>query len=99
MTLWISSCAEFCAQFGLGWAGSEMAVRLIGIPPDLSIKRNVQTRKLFEKCLGQTFVIVGLEHVEGLPYLLARLDGGLAIAEEPWKQTIWVEPEYLRVEN
>src|SRR5215510_8941346 len=56
-------------------------VRLIGIPPNLPEYADLQTRTLFEKCLGQTFVILGLEHVEGLPYPLARLDVGHAIGE------------------
>jgi len=74
-------------------------VKLIGIPLNLPEHADLQTRTLFEKCLGQTFVVLGLEDVEGLPYPLARLDVGHAIGEENWKHTIWVEPKYLQVEN
>ena len=48
--------------------------------------------------MGQSFVIMGVESVEGVPYPLVRLDVGHVLGEEPWKHTIWVEPEYLRCE-
>jgi len=72
-------------------------VKLIGIPPNLP-DDDLNTRGLFEKCMGQSFVVMGMESVEGLPYPLVRLDVGRVLGEEPWKHTIWVEPEYLRCE-
>jgi hypothetical protein len=74
-------------------------VKLIGIPPNLRDEGDMQTRALFEKCLGQSFVVAAVESIEGVPYPLAKLDVGHAIGEEPWKHTIWVEPEYLQLEN
>jgi hypothetical protein len=38
-----------------------------------------------------------VEAFEGVPHPLAKLDVGHIIGEEPWKHTIWVEPEYLTV--
>jgi hypothetical protein len=73
--------------------------KLIGIPPNLRDAGEMQTRTLFEKCLGQSFVIVAVESVEGVPYPLAKLDVGHVIGEEPWMHTIWVETEYLRLET
>jgi hypothetical protein len=70
-------------------------VKLVGVPPNLTDAKDLPTRTLFEKCVGQVFVIDGVEAVEGLPTLLARLDVGDAVGEEPWKHTIWVEAEYL----
>ena len=75
------------------------AVRLIAIPADVKDDRELQTRTLFEKCLGKTFPIVALESVDGLPYPLVRLDVGHILGEPTYNQTIWVEPEYLQVEN
>jgi hypothetical protein len=49
-------------------------VKLVGIPPDVQDKDDLQTRTLFEKCLGQTFVVVDVESVDGLPFPLAKLD-------------------------
>jgi hypothetical protein len=72
--------------------------KLVGIPPNVADKGEMQTRTLFEKCLGRTFVIAAMESVEGLPYPLAKLDVGHVIGEEPWKHTIWVEPEYLELQ-
>jgi hypothetical protein len=74
-------------------------VRLIAIPADLKGDPKLQTRALFEKCLGKTFPIVALETVDGLPYPLVRLDVGHILGEAAYMQTIWVEPEYLQLEN
>jgi hypothetical protein len=75
------------------------AVRLIAVPANLKDDRVLQTRTLFEKCLGKTFPIAALEAVNGLPYPLVRLDVGQIVGEEAYMQTIWVEPEYLQLEN
>lgn len=74
-------------------------VKLIGIPPDTHDDEELQTRTLFEKCLGKTFTVAGLETVEGLPYQLVQLDVGNILGQAPYLQTIWVEPEYLQVET
>ena len=74
-------------------------VRLIGIPPDTHDDEEVQTRALFEKCLGKTFTVSGLETVEGLPYQLVQLDVGDMVGQAPDLQKVWVEPEYLQVET
>jgi hypothetical protein len=74
-------------------------VKLIGIPPNLPNDEDMPTRALFEKCLGQSFVVVEVESVEGVPYPLAKLNVGHILGEEPWMHTIWVEPDYLHLEN
>jgi hypothetical protein len=73
-------------------------VRLIGIPPDAHDGEELQTRTLFEKCLGEIFSVAGLETVEGLPYQLVQLDVGHVLGKAPYLETIWVEPEYLQLE-
>ena len=74
-------------------------MKLIGIPPDVRDDGVLQTRTLFEKCLGQSFVVVEMESIEGLPYPLAKLDVGHILGKESFMQTIWVEPKYLQVES
>jgi hypothetical protein len=74
-------------------------VTLIGIPPNLRDDKELMTRTLFEKCLGKSFVIAEMESFEGVPFPLAKLDVGHVLGNEPWKHTIWVEAEYLQVEN
>lgn len=74
-------------------------VKLISIPPDVHDDEHVQTRTLFEKCLGLTFSIVGLETVEGLSYQLVKLDVGHVLGEPDYCHSIWVDPEYLQVQN
>jgi hypothetical protein len=73
--------------------------KLIGIPPNVRDDEKLQTRTLFEKCLGRTFVIAAVESFEGAPSPLARIDVGHVIGREPWEHTIWVEREYLELEN
>jgi hypothetical protein len=73
-------------------------VKLVGIPPDVQDKDDLQTRTLFEKCLGQTFVVADVESLDGLPFPLAKLDVGHILGKEPWEDTIWVEPQYLEPE-
>jgi len=46
---------------------------------------------------GNYTVQLGATKAEGLPYSLAKLDVGHVLGEEPWKHTIWVEPEYVRL--
>jgi hypothetical protein len=74
-------------------------VKLVGIPPNLRDEEDLKTRTLFEKCLGQSFVVVEVETIEGMPYPLAKLDVGKVLGTEPWKHTIWVEPEYLQLDK
>jgi hypothetical protein len=73
-------------------------VKLIGIPPNLRDDEDLQTRTLFEKCLGQSFVVSAVESFEGVPFPLARIDVGHVIGKETWEHTIWVEHEYLEIE-
>ncbi len=75
-------------------------VRLVGIPPGLRDEDDLQTLSLFEKCLGHIFTVIALDHVEGLPYPLIELHVGPGHedAGEDLYQSIWVEPEYLKIE-
>ena len=74
-------------------------VRLIGIPPGLSDDDELRTRSLFEECLGKSFRIVDLETVEGLSYKLVKLNVGHVLGRSDYLDSIWVEPEYLKIET
>lgn len=74
-------------------------VKLIGIPPGLRDEDDLPTLTLFQKCLGQSFVVAEMETMEGLPYQLARLEVGHMLGQESYHHTIWVEPEYLQLED
>jgi len=74
-------------------------VKLIGVPPNLRDEDDMQTLTLFEKCLDQSFVVAEMETVEGLPYRLAKLYVSHILGKETWEHVIWVEPEYLQLEN
>jgi hypothetical protein len=58
--------------------------KLIGIPPNFRDDEELQTRTLFEKCLGHSFVIA-VESFEGVPFPLARIDVGKVLGKEPWE--------------
>lgn len=74
-------------------------VKLVGIPPDVRDEEDMQTRTLFEKCLGRTFVVADVESFDGVPFPLAKLDVGHIVGKEPFEHTIWVELQYLEVES
>ena len=57
--------------------------KLIRIPPNVRDDEELQTRALFEKCLGQSFVIAAVESFQGVPFPLARIDVGHVIGKEP----------------
>jgi hypothetical protein len=73
--------------------------KLIGIPPNVRDDEELQTRTLFNKCLGRSFVIVAVDSFEGVLFPLARIDVGHVIGKEPWEHTIWVEREYFELED
>lgn len=58
-------------------------VKLIGIPPDIHDDKTLMTRTLFEKCLGETFTVAGLESVEGLRDQLVQLNVGHVLGKAP----------------
>lgn len=76
-----------------------MTLRSSLVPPNVRDDEELQTRTLFKKCLGLSFVIVAVESFEGVPFPLARIDVGHVIGKEPWEHTIWVEREYLELEG
>jgi hypothetical protein len=74
-------------------------VKLIGIPTGLPDDEELQTRSLFQKCLGKSFRIADLETVEGLPHKLVKLNVGHMLRKGDYLDSIWVEPECLEMET
>jgi hypothetical protein len=70
-------------------------VRIIGVPSDTRDDAELQTRALFEECVGKVFVIAAVEHVKGLSCELLRIDVGHIVGKAPYMETIWVEPQYV----
>ncbi len=62
-------------------------VRVIAIPPWLP-DDDLQTRTVFEKCLGQTFEVVGEKGD------LLELEVGAVMGVEPYIHSIWIEESY-----
>jgi len=73
--------------------------KLIGIPPNVRDDAELQTRTVFEKCLGQSFVISAVELFDGVPFPLARIDVGHVVGKRPGEHTICVEREFLELQD
>lgn len=71
-------------------------VRVIGIPEGLP-DNDMQTRRIFELCLGRVFPIEDIKQVEGLPYDLVELLVGEVVGEADYLHSIYMEPEFLEV--
>lgn len=74
-------------------------VKLIAIPADCRDDDDMQTRTLFEKCLGRVFTVAAIEHVEGLEDELIELNVGHVLGKSACLETIWVEPKYLELQS
>ena len=67
-------------------------VEAVSIPTDLP-QGELQTRSLFEKCLGRVFSIVGFQGD------LLELEVGAAVGEVPCMQSIWIERKHVKLSN
>lgn len=70
-------------------------VRVLTVPPNLKDDKQLKTRHLFELCVGRCFVVQDIESPSELSYRLVRLDVGHVVGEPPFKQTIWIEEQYV----
>jgi hypothetical protein len=82
-------------SFGAGMNVGDRVI-VIGVPADLKDDPQLKTREVFEKCVGRTFEIKGIDEVEGLARPLVRLEVGEVAGQESYMETIWIESEYLR---
>lgn len=73
-------------------------VRITGVPPHLKDDEDLQTLSLFQKCVGKTFVVTGIEEPEGLQQKLVRLDVGHVVGEQTHVHTIWIEQEFVELD-
>ena len=65
------------------------AVQLIRLPPNLPRgDASLPTQAIFEKCLGQNFLIAKFNEVGWAELNIESVTGHIG-------ETIWVEPEYL----
>jgi hypothetical protein len=73
-------------------------VRLIGIPPDAKDDKNLQTRMLFEACLGKVFTIEEVIPTEDYEPMF-ELKVGHVLGKPTHEHKIWVESRYLEKVN
>jgi hypothetical protein len=65
-------------------------VRVVTIPSRLP-DGEMNTRSLFELCVGRAFPIVGFQGN------LVELEVGEVLGKEPCMDSIWIEPEHIEV--
>ena len=65
-------------------------VRVITIPSRLP-QDELQTKSLFELCVGRVFPIVGFQGD------LLELEVGEVLGKEPCMDSIWIEPEHVEL--
>ncbi len=65
-------------------------VRIITIPTDLP-EGEIRTKPLFEMCVGKVFPIVGFRGH------LLDLEIGEADGSASYMESIWIEPEHVRI--
>ncbi|HEY4905679.1 MAG TPA: hypothetical protein VIH89_19520 [Candidatus Sulfotelmatobacter sp.] len=63
-------------------------VHLIQVPPVLP-QGEMNTRSLFELCVGRTFPIVGFNGD------LMELEVGEVLGKDPCMDSIWIEPQFV----
>jgi hypothetical protein len=69
-------------------------VRVVGVPERLP-ENDIETKRLFQLCLGRTFVIHSLKEIEGLPYNLVELLVGEVVGKADYMHSIYIDPEFL----
>ena len=65
-------------------------VRVVKVPPDLP-EGELHTRSLFDRCLGLSFPIAGIEGD------LLELHVGEVLGKLPCMDVIWIESEYVEL--
>jgi hypothetical protein len=67
-------------------------VKIIGVPSNLHDDEELQTRLLFEKCVGKVFPVQAIEKIDGLDHPMIQLNVGEVLGQHSWEHTIWIEP-------
>ncbi len=71
--------------------------KVTGIPANLNDDDDMRTRTLFQKCVGETFVVAGVQQPQRLPHRLVQLDVGQVVGEQSYLHTIWIEEELVEL--
>ena len=64
-------------------------VRVVGVPPGLRDAGDLPSKRIFDRCLGRIFPIVG---VQGH---LLELEVGHVLGEPAYMHSIWIEPDFV----
>jgi hypothetical protein len=72
-------------------------IRIVTIPEGLKDDERMQTRSLFELCLGRTFPIVGIQPVPEIGSELLEIQVGELVGKHPYLHSIRIEQEFVEV--
>jgi hypothetical protein len=72
-------------------------VRIVRLPENLVDDQDLQTKSLFELCLGRVFAIVGIVPVHENDSRLLELEVGEVLGEFSAKHSIWIESDLVEL--
>jgi hypothetical protein len=72
-------------------------IRILGIPDRLADDGTMQTKSLFELCLGRVFPIVGIVPVVETGGELLELEVGEVLGQLAFAHSIWIESELVEL--
>ena len=92
---------------GIGWRDESDAeqwemkigdrIRIIELPNGLTNDDALQTKDLFERCLGRVFPIAGIVPVKENNTQLLELEVGEVVGEFAAKHSIWIESDLVEL--
>jgi hypothetical protein len=72
-------------------------IRVLRLPDGLEDDERMQTKSLFELCLGQVFPIAGIVPVPEIDSELLELHVGSVVGQSAYMHSIWIERELVEV--
>ena len=66
-------------------------VRVVQVPPVLPPDTELNTRSLFELCVGRVFPVVGFNGT------LIEVEVGEVLGKPAYMDSIWIEPEFVEI--
>ncbi len=72
-------------------------IRIVKLPERLIDDEELQTRSLFECCLGRVFPIVGIVPAAEAHGMLLELEVGEVLGELAVMHSIWIESEHIEL--
>jgi hypothetical protein len=72
-------------------------IRIIKLPEGLVDDKELQTRSLFSRCLGEVFPIVGIVPIGETGCMLLELEVGEVLGKAAVMDSIWIESDFVEL--